>query len=90
QGPAVMFRDSSPKNSENIDNTICPIVPLPASFADYLEQRMSSQTRQKLRRFLRKVECDDVYWITMATAETSDRDLDILLNLWRIKWSARK
>ncbi|MBY5819327.1 GNAT family N-acetyltransferase [Rhizobium leguminosarum] len=90
QGPEVMFRDSSPKNSENIDNTICPIVPLPASFDDYLEERMSSQTRQKLRRFLRKVEGDDIYRITMATAETIDRDLDILFNLWRIKWSARK
>ncbi|MGO7208040.1 GNAT family N-acetyltransferase, partial [Rhizobium ruizarguesonis] len=90
QGPEVMFRDSSPKNSENIDNTICPIVPLPASFDDYLEQRMSSQTRQKLRRFLRKVEGDDLYRITMATAETINRDMDILFNLWRTKWSTRK
>lgn len=90
QHPEVMFRDSSPKNNENIDNTICPVVSLPASFDDYLERCMSSQTRQKLRRFLRKVEGDDIYRITMATAETIDRDLDILFNLWRIKWSARK
>ncbi len=90
KGPKVMFRDSSPRNSKNIDNTICPIVPLPASFDDYLEQRMSSQTRQKLRRFLRKVEGDDIYRITMATPVTIDRDLDILFDLWRTKWSARK
>lgn len=90
RGPEVMFRDSSPKNSENIDNTICPVIPLPASFDDYLEQRMSSQTRQKLRRFLRKVEGDDIYRITMASPETINRDMDILFDLWRTKWSARK
>ncbi|MBB4231605.1 GNAT family N-acetyltransferase [Rhizobium mongolense] len=90
QGPEVMFRDSSPRNPENIDNCICPVVTLPPSFDDYLEQKMSSQTRQKLRRFLRKVEGDDDYRITMATPETIDRDLDILFELWRTKWIGRK
>lgn len=90
QGPDVMFRDNTPRNRENIDNTICPVVSLPSTWEDYLEQKMSSQTRQKLRRFLRKVESDDVYRITMATTETIDRDLDILFDLWRTKWSARK
>jgi tetratricopeptide (TPR) repeat protein len=90
QGPDVMYRDNSPKNSENIDNTICPTVSLPASFDEYLEQKMSSQTRQKLRRFLRKLEGDEGYRITMATPETIERDLDILFDFWRTKWLPKK
>ena len=90
EGPDVMFRDSSPKNAENIDNCICPVVHLPDSFDAYLDTSMSSQTRQKLRRFMRKVEADENYRITMATPETIERDLDILFRFWRIKWLAKK
>lgn len=88
--PGIMYRDSTPKTPDNINNTICPVVPLPDTFDAYLESRMSSQTRQKLRRFLRKVESDPQWRITFATPETIRRDLDILFNLWRIKWTPSK
>ncbi|WHA43204.1 GNAT family N-acetyltransferase [Agrobacterium larrymoorei] len=90
QGPLVMFRDNTPKSPNNINNCVCPVVELPSNFDDYLETHMSSQTRQKLRRFLRKVESDDSYRITFATAETIDRDMDILFDLWRVKWTPFK
>ncbi|SCX11904.1 MULTISPECIES: GNAT family N-acetyltransferase [Agrobacterium] len=90
QGPLVMFRDSTPKSPNNIDNCICPVVTLPATFDDYLDTRMSSQTRQKLRRFLRKIESDSSYSITFATRDTVEHDLTILFDLWRIKWAASK
>src|SRR5207244_3986071 len=77
QGPLVMFRDSTPVNEDNLNHCICPHIPLPSNWETYLEQHMSSQTRQKLRRFMRKVESDDEYRITMATAETVEQDLDI-------------
>lgn len=90
QGPLVMFRDSTPKSPNNINNCVCPVVTLPATFDEYLETHMSSQTRQKLRRFLRKVESDDSYRITFATPATIDRDMDILFDLWRTKWAPFK
>ncbi len=90
QGPLVMFRDNTPTSHDNIDNRICPVVSLPDSWEDYLEQKMSSHTRQKLRRFLRKLDGDEGYRITRATPETIDRDLTILFDFWRKRWTGRK
>lgn len=90
QGPEVMFRNNVPRNEQQIDNTICPVIHLPDSWDGYLEQHMSGQTRQKLRRFLRKVEGGDEYRITMATSETIERDLDILFGFWRVRWTPIK
>src|SRR3954452_9758421 len=39
-----------------IDNRVCPFVPLPDSYDEYLATRVSSNTRQKIRRFSRRVE----------------------------------
>ncbi|UUP18327.1 GNAT family N-acetyltransferase [Nitratireductor thuwali] len=77
-------------NSDNIDNCICPAASLPESWDLFLERNLSSNTRQKLRRFLRKVENSDAFGITHADASTVERDIEILLEFWRIKWSARK
>ncbi|RCW21155.1 CelD/BcsL family acetyltransferase involved in cellulose biosynthesis [Ciceribacter lividus] len=90
QGPEVMFRDSKRSSPHNIDNCICPVITLPETWETYLEQHMSAQSRQKLRRFLRKVEDDPAYRITWATPETIDRDLDILFDFWRIRWQPQK
>lgn len=73
-----------------IDQCICPAIQLPDSWEAYLETKMSSQTRQKLRRFLRQVEADPAFRITYATRETVAGDLDILFRLWRGKWAEQK
>src|SRR3954454_3797596 len=41
---------------DEIDNRICPFVPLPDSYEEYLSTRLSANTRQKIRRFSRRVE----------------------------------
>lgn len=89
EGPGVKFRHSAPRNEQNIDNTICPYVALPDTFEAYLENHLSSQTRQKMRRFLRKIDGVE-YRITRATAETVKRDLDILFGFWRARWTPVK
>ncbi|MGI2034638.1 GNAT family N-acetyltransferase [Rhizobium panacihumi] len=90
QGPKVMFRNNKPRNEQNVDNTICPVINLPDTWDGYLENHMSSQTRQKLRRFLRKVEGGDDYRITLATPQTIKRDMDILFDFWRKRWQPSK
>jgi CelD/BcsL family acetyltransferase involved in cellulose biosynthesis len=75
---------------DGTDNTICPYIDLPDSWDRYLSEHLSSNTRQKLRRLLRTVEGSDEFRITVADASTVKRDVDILLNFWRTKWSARK
>jgi len=74
---------------DNINNDICPFITLPESFDEYLAT-LSSNTRQKIRRFMRMVENSDEFRITLPDADTVDRDIGILLDFWRVKWGSRK
>lgn len=90
KGPDIGHKWTSRIDHRNIDHAVCPVVELPESWETYLDTRLSSQTRQKLRRFLRQIESDDAYRITVATAETIERDLDVLFKLWQSKWGGEK
>ena len=75
---------------DGINNCKCPSLDLPGSWDAYLEQKLGSNTRQKFRRFLRRVEGSDEFRITHADASTIERDVGILLEFWRVKWTPRK
>jgi Acetyltransferase (GNAT) domain len=77
-------------NSGTVDSLVCPYVPLPKDYESYLQSRVSSNTRQKMRRFWRQFEAADDLRITDTTAETFDRDITILLNLWFKTWSSSR
>lgn len=70
-----------------IDNRVCPFVPLPDSYDDYLMTRVSSNTRQKIRRFSRKVEQSPDQRVISTSPDRFDTDLDALLELWLRKWA---
>jgi CelD/BcsL family acetyltransferase involved in cellulose biosynthesis len=90
RGPDIGHKRTSRVDNRNIDHAVCPVVTLPDSWEAYLETKLSSQTRQKLRRFLRQVESDEAYRITVASAGTIEADLDILFKLWHAKWHMEK
>ena len=71
---------------EDIDQELCPYVPLSNDWESYLATRLSANARQKLRRLLRQVYGSDVYRITHAGPKTAERDIKILLHWWRTKW----
>lgn len=75
---------------ESIDNERCPYIDLPDDFETYLKDKVSANTRQKLRRLLRQLDSSDTLRITIATADTYDRDIDTLISLWKITWADRK
>jgi hypothetical protein len=77
-------------NSGTVDSLICPYVPLPNDYESYLQSRVSSNTRQKMRRFWRQFEAAEDLRITDTTAETFDRDITILLNLWFKTWRSSR
>ncbi|WP_218961082.1 GNAT family N-acetyltransferase [Ruegeria sediminis] len=77
-------------NSDGIDNAICPHAVLADDWDEFLQKNVSSNTRQKIRRFLRQVEGSDAYRFTHTTGETFDRDLEILIELWTERWAERK
>ncbi|WP_269932461.1 GNAT family N-acetyltransferase [Aminobacter sp. HY435] len=74
---------------DNVNNCRCFAATLPDTFDSYLDTVLSANTRQKLRRFLRKVDAGELR-IGRAEPATYERDIDMLLDLWRIKWGARK
>lgn len=76
--------------TDNVDNCICPSLALPDDWDAYLEHKTSANTRQKIRRFLRKLDGSDEFRITHADASTIERDIGIILEMWRIKWEPRK
>jgi CelD/BcsL family acetyltransferase involved in cellulose biosynthesis len=76
--------------ADNVDNSVCLAAELAETWDLFLERNLSSNTRQKMRRFLRRVESSDDFRITHADASTIERDIEILLRFWSIKWAARK
>lgn len=85
----IVSTDRGP-GQDGVDNDVCPIVALPDSFETFATERMSANTRQKMRRFLRKLDAGDELRITETTADTLERDLDILLTFWIRTWAHRK
>lgn len=75
---------------DNVNNCICPFVALPGDWDSYLANNLSSNTRQKIRRFLRQIEADPAFRITHAHHDTVERDLKVLLKFWRKQWGSRK
>lgn len=81
---------TSTNNEEGYDNAVCPYLTLPDDWDTYLDNQVSTNTRQKIRRFLRKVENGDDYRITVTSPETLERDYEVLNKLWESKWGETK
>lgn len=77
-------------NDGETDNLLCPYIDLPDTFAIYLTEKLSSNTRQRLRRFLRKLESSSEYKLTTTSAATQVRDVQILETLWSNMRSEQK
>ncbi|MDJ0736805.1 MAG: GNAT family N-acetyltransferase [Nostocaceae cyanobacterium] len=77
-------------NKDNIDNYCCPYISLPEDWEEYLQNYLSANTRQKLRRFLRKIDNSDEFQITHVNADNLEQHIHILLNLWQSRWKYRK
>lgn len=77
-------------NSGTVDNLKCPRLHLPDSFATWQERQLSSNTRQKLRRYWRSYMDNGLYHTTFTQPETFDRDTEILLSYWLKRWAPSK
>ena len=77
-------------DEDNIDSLIAPYADLPDDFESFLATNMSAKTRQKLRRYTRKVDNSPELHITHTNAETSESDLSAFGNFWLTKWVERK
>jgi CelD/BcsL family acetyltransferase involved in cellulose biosynthesis len=73
---------------DGTDHGIFPYVELPTDWEDYLSTKLGSETRRKVRRFMRQVEGPDGFRITTTAADTLDRDLDTLFRFWTLMWGS--
>lgn len=94
---ALFLRDFAPDEYEvsvddrvrtegTVDNLVCPFVPLSDSYEEYLTTRVSANTRQKIRRFSRKVEQSPDLHLAPTGPDQFEEHLDALLELWLRKW----
>ncbi len=85
----VSHRNRTSK-TDGIDNLISPYVRLPDTFDDYLQTRLSANTRQKVRRYQRKLEAASDVEIVESSPATREQDLDALAAYWKSRWATRK
>ena len=90
-GDSFDFEQSHEENNQDgINNYVCPYVPLAEDWDRYLQTSLGSNTRQKIRRFLRKIESSEEYYITHVNADNLEGHIEILLRLWQSKWGSKK
>lgn len=80
--------EREPIMMQGIDNSRCPYADLPGDWDGYLAQ-LSSNTRQKLRRYLRKVDGTNLR-VTVAEPDTLELHMESLLKLWCARWGTQK
>ena len=93
QFPESDFRSSSHRvmiNKGKTNNLVCPYIDLPNNYETYLQAQLSSNTRQKIRRFTRQVEGAENLHVRTTDPDTIERDIDILMGLWTQTWSDSK
>lgn len=73
-----------------VDCSLFPSVTLPDDWETYLRTKLSSNTRQKAKRFLKKLDEGGELRITHADADTLGRDLEMLLEFWQLQWGHDK
>lgn len=82
--------DSYQNPLDNIKNQINPYLTLPDSWELYLQDTLSSNTRQKIRRFLRKIENSAEFRITNVNESNIERHIEVITGFWRASWESRK
>ena len=73
-------------NDNTVDALTCPYLELPDSYDGWLAERLSRNTRQRVRRFIRRFEEDDAFRIVRGDAADFAWRLDALLSLWHATW----
>ncbi|MEZ5669577.1 MAG: GNAT family N-acetyltransferase [Alphaproteobacteria bacterium] len=81
-------RDFEVVYADGTDHSLFPRIALPGDWESYLEDRLSKETRRKVRRFLRQVDESDDLRVTVTDADTLERDLEIMFRFWNLRWGS--
>lgn len=64
-------------------------IALPGNYDTYLKEKVSRETRRKIRRRTRHIEREENYRINYSTAETIERDIDVICRQWYNRWQRK-
>lgn len=71
------------------EKTICPYIPLPASWENYLMKSVSGQMRRHIRHKTQGIEQLDGFRLVETQAGTLESQTDALLMLWLERWGKK-
>lgn len=77
-------------NGGATDNLACPQVALPADYETYLADSLGSNTRRNFRRFMQRRIDGGGLRVSLADAASFERDIRVLLDIWRQRWQHQK
>lgn len=77
-------------NKGETDNLVSPRIELPDNYEDYLKNKLSKSTREKVRRSFRRHLDTGELRISQSAKETFENDVEILSRLWTRKWAPSK
>lgn len=77
-------------NNGETDNLKCPQIDLPDDFETYLSDKVSYNSRKKIRKATRRYIDDGDYHFTQSSPETAEQDCNRLLGFWLQQWRESK
>ncbi len=89
--PEQKFEIVEREMAQNAGKTICNIFPytdLTDTWDAFLTERLSTNTRQKAKRFLKRLDTSDDMRVTHCDPATFAHNLETMLELWKGKWLA--
>lgn len=79
----------TPSEKDDVDMFTYPYIELPDDWETYLMSHMGTKTRRNARSALRSLDSGDRY-VTHATKDSIERDIDTILGFWEKRWGAEK
>lgn len=76
-------------NVQKAEDTVCPYIPLPETWEQYLMDFLSSNVRYNLRRYTRQVMQLHDFQEKKVCAENLDGQIETLLRLWIARWGLK-
>ena len=74
---------------EDIDHDVYVFVKLPEDWDEFLATNLGRSTRRNARKYLKEVDASPEYRVSVPDAQTIDRDLEAILQLWQIQWEPK-
>lgn len=87
-----LFLENFPPRAYDIRRSrgfLCPYIPLPNSWKQYLQDFLSPATRRNLRSCLRRVESLSGFRVTNVRTDEPESQIEMLLTLWQSRWGTK-